>query len=470
MRLSAQFVALSRSIVAARWNSVHNNGEETGLTYPSASSVKREDKLHHTNSWKSRMVSRVVFGTTSSSLLRLILSIPHLFLSSWLMPIASDVVFDLCTYAHRRGWGGRRDCQVERALLLSQYRLWRDGDKWRRERVVAGFTEKKGWKESEYQKGVGEERKRCFRRQGNLPEKRYGSRVSIYIKGVEALTWIEKLIGSDSDKYEFFELGELGCPSLRKLKKLYSVNKCATHYSQTFSFGWHGHMIKDTDCVNAIFISKDHQGLKGYIDAEFTDSVDRALVLCFYGTLSLSCDKVAGSLISASQHSSLILSGKVCCMQIENLRLKNVDMEEARTFFESNYSYVYYILYDSFMTAEANLRQRDYPTYDDLTQLTSLIGMLSVGAALAIPVLKDPISANEHSHFNLEVAKKKVVCYIQPPIALDGPPGALHTPQVPNQYPERRSTLKTNARASLRSSSTPPLPIPINMLNLIYKY
>nr|CAD7429894.1 unnamed protein product [Timema monikensis] len=40
---------------------------------------------------------------------------------------ASYVVFDCCAYAHiGEGWGGRRDCQVERALLISQCRLWYD--------------------------------------------------------------------------------------------------------------------------------------------------------------------------------------------------------------------------------------------------------------------------------------------------------------------------------------------------------
>nr|CAD7427978.1 unnamed protein product [Timema monikensis] len=40
--------------------------------------------------------------------------------------IASDVVFDCCANAHIGGVGGRRNCQVERALLLSQCRPWRD--------------------------------------------------------------------------------------------------------------------------------------------------------------------------------------------------------------------------------------------------------------------------------------------------------------------------------------------------------
>nr|CAD7257702.1 unnamed protein product [Timema shepardi] len=41
---------------------------------------------------------------------------------------ASDVVFDFCAHANIGGeCGGRRDFQVDRALLLSQCRLWRDG-------------------------------------------------------------------------------------------------------------------------------------------------------------------------------------------------------------------------------------------------------------------------------------------------------------------------------------------------------
>nr|CAD7573464.1 unnamed protein product [Timema californicum] len=42
---------------------------------------------------------------------------------------ASDVVFDCFAHAHiEGGWEGRRDCQVERAMLLSQCLLWRDGE------------------------------------------------------------------------------------------------------------------------------------------------------------------------------------------------------------------------------------------------------------------------------------------------------------------------------------------------------
>nr|CAD7197908.1 unnamed protein product [Timema douglasi] len=43
------------------------------------------------------------------------------------MVCASNVVFDCCAHAHiGEGLGGKRDFQVERALLLSQCRLWRD--------------------------------------------------------------------------------------------------------------------------------------------------------------------------------------------------------------------------------------------------------------------------------------------------------------------------------------------------------
>jgi hypothetical protein len=36
----------------------------------------------------------------------------------------------------------------------------------------------------------------------------------------------------------------------------------------------------------------------------------------------------------------------------------NVDSEEAKSIFETNYSHVYYILYDTFVQAEINLKQR----------------------------------------------------------------------------------------------------------------
>lgn len=38
--------------------------------------------------------------------------------------------------------------------------------------------------------------------------------------------------------------------------------------------------------------------------------------------------------------------------------LENVDTDEAKGFFEGNFSHVYFILYDCFVSAEANLRQR----------------------------------------------------------------------------------------------------------------
>lgn len=42
------------------------------------------------------------------------------------------------------------------------------------------------------------------------------------------------------------------------------------------------------------------------------------------------------------------------CFYIE----ENVDTDEAKGFFEGNFSHVYFILYDCFVSAEANLRQR----------------------------------------------------------------------------------------------------------------
>ncbi|KAL9899872.1 putative Rho GTPase-activating protein CG5521 isoform 1-T1 [Glossina fuscipes fuscipes] len=41
--------------------------------------------------------------------------------------------------------------------------------------------------------------------------------------------------------------------------------------------------------------------------------------------------------------------------------LDNVDHEEAKSLFETNYSHVYFILYDTFIQAEANLKQKELP-------------------------------------------------------------------------------------------------------------
>lgn len=37
---------------------------------------------------------------------------------------------------------------------------------------------------------------------------------------------------------------------------------------------------------------------------------------------------------------------------------EHVDLDEAKSLFETNYSHVYYILYDTFVQAEQNLKQR----------------------------------------------------------------------------------------------------------------
>lgn len=39
----------------------------------------------------------------------------------------------------------------------------------------------------------------------------------------------------------------------------------------------------------------------------------------------------------------------------------NVDTDEAKGFFEGNFSHIYFILYDCFVAAETNLRQRGKP-------------------------------------------------------------------------------------------------------------
>lgn len=37
---------------------------------------------------------------------------------------------------------------------------------------------------------------------------------------------------------------------------------------------------------------------------------------------------------------------------------EHIDVDEAKSLFETNYSHVYYILYDTFVQAESNLKQR----------------------------------------------------------------------------------------------------------------
>nr|CAD7569102.1 unnamed protein product [Timema californicum] len=54
-------------------------------------------------------------------------------------------------------------------------------------------------------------------------------------QGTEKMTWLQSIIPNDSDKYNFCELGKLGCPSLSKLKKLYEVDKCSTHSGTIYS-------------------------------------------------------------------------------------------------------------------------------------------------------------------------------------------------------------------------------------------
>ncbi|GIY27853.1 ral GTPase-activating protein subunit alpha-2 [Caerostris extrusa] len=51
---------------------------------------------------------------------------------------------------------------------------------------------------------------------------------------------------------------------------------------------------------------------------------------------------------------------KDCLSRLKHLRivLENSDTSEAKAFFESNYSHIYYIFYDVFISAENNLKQR----------------------------------------------------------------------------------------------------------------
>jgi len=53
-----------------------------------------------------------------------------------------------------------------------------------------------------------------------------------------------------------------------------------------------------------------------------------------------------------------------------------VDAEEAKSIFESNFSHIYYILYDTFVTAEANLRQRGTVNYLSYTVYFHVVGSL----------------------------------------------------------------------------------------------
>jgi hypothetical protein len=55
---------------------------------------------------------------------------------------------------------------------------------------------------------------------------------------------------------------------------------------------------------------------------------------------------------------------------------ENVDAEEAKSIFESNFSHIYYILYDTFVTAEANLRQRGTVNYLPYTVYYYVVGLV----------------------------------------------------------------------------------------------
>lgn len=51
---------------------------------------------------------------------------------------------------------------------------------------------------------------------------------------------------------------------------------------------------------------------------------------------------------------------------------EHVDIEEAKSIFETNYSHVYYVLYDTFITAEGNLRQKGKRTQHRLGRIHTL--------------------------------------------------------------------------------------------------
>ncbi|KAK9497959.1 hypothetical protein O3M35_003854 [Rhynocoris fuscipes] len=54
---------------------------------------------------------------------------------------------------------------------------------------------------------------------------------------------------------------------------------------------------------------------------------------------------------------------KDCTTRFKHLRiiLEHVDIEEAKSLFESNYSHIYFVFYEAFIAAETNLRQKELP-------------------------------------------------------------------------------------------------------------
>lgn len=54
----------------------------------------------------------------------------------------------------------------------------------------------------------------------------------------------------------------------------------------------------------------------------------------------------------------------------------NYDTTEAKTFFESNYSHIYYIFNDNFATVEADLKQRGEMCFDWLNYCINVINSL----------------------------------------------------------------------------------------------
>lgn len=53
--------------------------------------------------------------------------------------------------------------------------------------------------------------------------------------------------------------------------------------------------------------------------------------------------------------------------------LENFENDEAKGFFEGNFSHVYFILHDCFVSAEANLRQRGNFSYDDTSSPNKIL-------------------------------------------------------------------------------------------------
>lgn len=63
-------------------------------------------------------------------------------------------------------------------------------------------------------------------------------------------------------------------------------------------------------------------------------------------------------LLSSSAYPSAFDAPATNAPRANIMRAEHVEIDEAKSVFEANYSHVYFILYDTFVQAETNLRQR----------------------------------------------------------------------------------------------------------------